>query len=315
MTEPGQASLESLTPARRAVLVLLVSQNRSYADLAALLATNPDAIRERAIEAADELLSDALSAPVPEVRERLVDYALGQQRVTERQHTREMLADSPVARAWVESLERAIGIRGGDPAGGHPAAAPETVPPPSLDLTAPPEPAPAESAPRRGSSSSRAYLAVGAVAVVLGLVLLIIGGGGGGGGGAGARRSSTGAAAGVNAAPRLLVQIVLSPAGSAPRATGTAQIVRRGPRLLLALRIAGVRGTTGERYAAWLEGRQGPRLLGFVSRSQSAGGLTGAAVLPVDVGTFTTLAVTREFSSSPAEPGPSVLRAPLPRPL
>lgn len=217
MVEPGSAGLESLTPVRRAVLVLLTSQNRSYSDIARLLATDESEIRDRAFHAAEELLADAPSPPEPEVRRLLLDYALGQQRVSERQRTRAMLAEEPAARAWLETLEGALGV-GEQPAAAapiaeaRPAPAPEPEPAPKPEQVPEPEqlpepepvpeaaveaesasapspeahpaPGPRPAAPARISRAT-VYLLAGVIAIVIGLVLLLTGGGGGGGGGGG----------------------------------------------------------------------------------------------------------------------------------
>jgi hypothetical protein len=192
MVEPERARLESLAPARRAVLVLLASQNRSYSDIARLLATDESDIRARAFVAAEELLAGAVPAPEEDVRRRLVDYALGQQSVSERQRTREMLAESPVALAWLAELEQALGLSE-PPARSEPAATGDSAPPaPSEPAatgdSAPPAPsepaATGDSAPPSSPVASArthlnrpsAYLLAGVIAIVIGIVLLLVGG-------------------------------------------------------------------------------------------------------------------------------------------
>lgn len=165
--EPSAGSIESLPPARRAVLMLLVEGSRSYADLATLLHSDAAAVRARALDAAEELMSDSPAAPARELRGALVDYALGQQGVAERQRTRAALAESPIARGWVARLERAIGLEAV-------AEPPARVAPPPVPVAAP-RPGPAEHA-RRWSQRARVYLAVGVAAIVIGVVLLLIGG-------------------------------------------------------------------------------------------------------------------------------------------
>jgi hypothetical protein len=216
MVEPGKASLDSLAPARRAVLVLLASQSRSYSDIATLLATDESDIRARAFDAAEELLAEQPSPPEPPVRQQLVDYALGQQRVSERQQTRAMLADDAGARAWLAALESALGL--GDPSAtaraSHPSPPPEEstsgeppedplpadreppedpLPadrePPADPLPAdrePPAPAgpsmagpPAHAAPAVATrlNGPRVYMILGTMAIVAGIVLLFVSGG------------------------------------------------------------------------------------------------------------------------------------------
>jgi hypothetical protein len=178
MVEPERARLESLAPARRAVLVLLASQNRSYSDIARLLATDESDIRARAFVAAEELLAGAVPAPEEDVRRRLVDYALGQQSVSERQRTREMLAESPVALAWLAELEQALGLSE-PPARSEPAATGDSAPPAPSEPAATGDSAPPSSpvaSARTHLNRPSAYLLAGVIAIVIGIVLLLVGG-------------------------------------------------------------------------------------------------------------------------------------------
>jgi hypothetical protein len=368
MTDPGKRGVDALEPARRAVLLLLTSQGRSYADLAKLLSTDERSIRRRAFEAADELLSDAPAAPASDVRERLVDYALGQQGVADRQRTRELLAESPIARDWIAGLERTLGIERPEPpspsepdAGVEPAQEqppllaaeiaealaasharvaeleqelenaraelgrshtvappqlklspePAPSPPPARSPVRPPAPLPARAPARGPLLGPRTYLTIGVVAVILGIVLLVVGADGHD---HAVNKPVRSARAGDPASARpVQIQIALWPAGPDSQATGTADVVRQGSRLLMTLHVTGLGGSPSDRYAAWLEGPQGAHLLGFVQASGTAGTFAGAAGLPANATTFTTLVVTRETDASPSEPGPRVLRAPLPK--
>jgi hypothetical protein len=359
MSDPGKRGVDVLDPARRAVLSLVTSQGRSYADLAKLLSTDERSIRRRAFEAVDELLSDGPAAPGLEVRERLVDYVLGQQGVGDRQRTRELLADSPIARDWVAGLEHALGIEQPEPpSGSEPAAGAEpgeeppplsaaeiaealaasqgrvaeleqelenaraelrrarNATPPPLQLSRQPDP---ESLPEPASPAvparaqllgPRMYMTIGVIAVILGIVLLVVGADG-----HDPSAHKPGASVDPGSGRAVQIQIALWPAGSDSEATGTAELVRHGSRLLMTVRVSGLGGSPGDRYAAWLEGPQGAHLLGFVRSSGTAGTFAGDAALPENATTFTTLIVTRETDASPSEPGPRVLRAPLPKHL
>jgi hypothetical protein len=91
-------SLDALAPDQRAVVQLVLQQDRSYEDLAALLGITPAAVRERALRGLDRL------APGDDVDERdraeIGDYLLGQQTVSARESTRGLLGRSEPARQW-----------------------------------------------------------------------------------------------------------------------------------------------------------------------------------------------------------------------
>jgi transposase-like protein len=91
-------SLDALAPDQRAVVQLVLQQDRSYEDLAALLGITPEAVRERAQRGLDRL---APSEGVPEAdRAVIADYLLGQQSVSARESTRQLLQRAEPARAW-----------------------------------------------------------------------------------------------------------------------------------------------------------------------------------------------------------------------
>jgi hypothetical protein len=91
-------SLDALAPDQRAVVQLVLQQDRSYEDLAALLGITPAAVRERAQRGLDRL---APGEGVPdEDRAVIADYLLGQQSVSARESTRQLLQRTEPARAW-----------------------------------------------------------------------------------------------------------------------------------------------------------------------------------------------------------------------
>src|SRR5437763_4373103 len=94
------SGIDDLAPDQRAVLQLLLKQGKAYVELAALLRIEPDAVRERAVTALDELGPRDGVQLAPERRAEIADYLLGQQSASERQQTREMLEGSASGRAW-----------------------------------------------------------------------------------------------------------------------------------------------------------------------------------------------------------------------
>jgi hypothetical protein len=95
-------SLDALAPDQRAVVQLVLQQDRSYEDLAGLLGITAAAVRERAHNGLERL------APTEGVsddeRAAVSDYLLGQQSVSRREATRALLSTSGTARAWAQAV-------------------------------------------------------------------------------------------------------------------------------------------------------------------------------------------------------------------
>jgi len=100
-------SLEALAPDQRAVVQLVLQQERSYDDLAGLLGISAGAVRERAWAGLDRIGGPAGDLS-PEERGEVADYLLGQQSVSRRGATRTLLADSPDARRWAREISGAL---------------------------------------------------------------------------------------------------------------------------------------------------------------------------------------------------------------
>lgn len=207
------SGLETLPPDQRAVLQLILVQGRGYADLAALLQLDAEAVRARARAAADALAGDVAAgadALPAEQRVRVTDYLLGQQEDGERIVTFAELAETDAACRWAQVLRErltafaavelpavpaAVSANGGAPkrpptTSAQPAAAPTAQPASNAHGTQPTpaaqpaprdgEPAPAPEPPpddRPSGSASPRQLSRPGVAVVLaalvGLVLLL----------------------------------------------------------------------------------------------------------------------------------------------
>ena len=95
-------SLDALAPDQRAVVQLVLQQDRSYEDLAGLLGITPAAVRERAHRGLERLAPGAALAASE--RETIGDYLLGQQSVSERESTRALLSGSQPARSWAHAV-------------------------------------------------------------------------------------------------------------------------------------------------------------------------------------------------------------------
>lgn len=128
-------SLDALAPDQRAVVQLVLQQDRSYDDLAGLLGITPAAVRERAHRGLERLApGEALSAGD---RGTISDYLLGQQSVSEREATRGMLSGSQPARSWAHAVSAELAsvarsplpeIPGGETASSVPAETEATEP-------------------------------------------------------------------------------------------------------------------------------------------------------------------------------------------
>lgn len=132
-------SLDALAPDQRAVVQLVLQQDRTYDDLAALLGITADAVRERAHRGLERL------APTGGVdaneRAEISDYLLGQQSVSGRESTRTVLSRSEAGRAWAQAISVELaGVARSPlpevPSGPAAAATPEPEPEPTAAIAA-----------------------------------------------------------------------------------------------------------------------------------------------------------------------------------
>lgn len=107
------SSLDSLNDGQRAVLQLLLRQDKSYDDIAGLLKSDSSGVRARARGAVAAVGPDS-SEIGDERRDELSDYLLGQQTASQRAATREYLQSSAPGRAWARSALAALEPLGGD---------------------------------------------------------------------------------------------------------------------------------------------------------------------------------------------------------
>ncbi|MDP1847410.1 MAG: hypothetical protein Q8K79_06435 [Solirubrobacteraceae bacterium] len=101
------ASPDSLSDGQRAVLQLLLRQNKSYDDLAGLLKTDLDAVRARARGAVSALGPEPAGID-SDRRDEIADYLLGQQSASRRAATREYLEGSAAGRSWARKVATAL---------------------------------------------------------------------------------------------------------------------------------------------------------------------------------------------------------------
>ena len=91
---------DELPPDQRAALSLLLSQRKSYAEVATLLQIPPGAVHDRAQAALAVLAPGEARKLTPEERAEVGDYLLGQSGIADRLKIRTYLSDSEPAHNW-----------------------------------------------------------------------------------------------------------------------------------------------------------------------------------------------------------------------
>jgi hypothetical protein len=301
-------SLDALAPDQRAVVQLVLQQDRSYEELAGLLGISADAVRTRAHNGLAALAPTTGLAPGEHAE--VADYLLGQQSDSERERTRALLGDSPGARAWARQVAAEL-----EPVARHPLPAipdepaapepepdptPETEPAPAVavaagaatpageELRARSRPRPRAEGARKPATSSRQQprrrgrsdrlggaLLIGGVAILLvaGIILLLTNGNGDDGDGATASsKARATATATATAQFQPLGQLSLkSPTGG--KAKGQMVIFANSSGgIAFTLQGTGVPASgSNEAYAVWLTGGDKPHRLGFAPQVKADG--------------------------------------------
>src|SRR5215217_7209859 len=94
--------LDALAPDQRAVVQLVLTRDRSYAQIAELLKISEDAVRARAHKGLSALAPD-VELPADKLAQ-IADFLLGQQNGKPREATEELLSGSDGARRWAETV-------------------------------------------------------------------------------------------------------------------------------------------------------------------------------------------------------------------
>ena len=298
------ARFEQLPADQKAVLQLLLKQGKTYDDLSTLLRITPDAVRERALNALDELGPDDTAGLEPDRADEVADYLLGQQTASERQATREFLETSAPGRAWARVVAGELRALAGDALPEIPAERAE-VQQEAFDALEARQRARVE---REKSSKLGGILLLVAAGIAVAVVLvLLLGGGDDDDKGTPARTTQTSTTQGQTKIER---QINLRAAQSGSKALGVASIVSQGEQRAIAL--IGQDLAAGSRYVVWLyNSPSDAQFLGFAPPVQKNGRLQGLAPAPENISKFRELIVTRESSNKPTRPGTIILRGPL----
>jgi hypothetical protein len=316
--------LDELPPDQRAALSVLLSQRKTYAEVATMLAIEERAVHDRA-HAALAMLAPRQARELPaERREEVGDYLLGQQAgVAERLATRTYLEGSGPAREWATAVSGELaGLAPRPlpeiPGGAAAPAATDGREAPALTPSPPPLASAANGAPPAGSPertlgerlpSSRlggALLLAAIAAAVIVAVVLITDGGSGSHPSKGA--SSSAAAAKSTTGPAIAQRLTLTSPTPGSKAVGVMDILAEGSKRAFFIDAENLPESKGFFYALWLY--NSPTSHRPLSASPPVGSshrLQGGALLPSDAGSYHTVLLTRETSRTPSHPGSIVL--------
>jgi hypothetical protein len=283
--------LDRLPPDQRAVLSLVLERGKSYAEVAELLAIPEGTVRDRAHAALDALANDVAAGGSRSA-------GLAPTRTGARGSSG---ASRPAARdaSGAEPAGLAGSTRGvsGSSAAGSSAA-----------RTREPR------ATRTQASSRRAgALLLGAIVVVIVVAVILISSGGGKGSsptttaGKGTSSTSTTSTASTGKAS-LDSTIQLSSVEPTVHASGAAYVLSESGRRAFYVTAQGLPPSSGFFYAVWLyNSPSSSEPLGRASNVGSDGRMEGGNPLPTNAGDYAKFIVTRETSTHPTHPGPTVL--------
>ncbi len=304
--------LDELPPDQRATLALVLTQGKSYAQVAAMLGISERAVHDRAHSALAVLAPAKARGLTAEQREDIGEHLLGEQTgIADRLRTRTLLDGSEPARAWAQALVKELAPIANDSLPEIPSGAPAPGPPTSPDPApgAPAASAP-DSPPPAGDSlpSSRAggalVLAAIVVAVVVAVVLIS-------GGGSTHRHhmSSSTTSTGTATGPAVTARIELRSPSGASRSLGLLQVLTEGSKRAFYVVAEHLPASGGFFYALWLYNNPSSREpLGRAPTVGSSHRLEGGGALPANAGEFHEVLLTRETSPRPSQPGHVVLR-------
>ncbi|MBW3652004.1 MAG: hypothetical protein KY433_00130 [Actinobacteria bacterium] len=314
-------SIDSLDDRQRAVLQLLLRQGKSYDDLAALLKTDPAAVRARARDAVAAVGPDA-STIGAERRDEIADYLLGQQTASQRAATREYLQSSTAGRSWARAAAAALAPIGGDTLPDVPAEREEVAQ--AFDAL---ERRAARKEQVKRSSQLGTKLLLAGVGVILGIAVILALSLGGGDDPTTADRGQTATTPGTTTPAaqttptgdkfHIIAQGTLAPPeGVQSRAKGQVAIVRFADnnQYRFALSAQGLPPSgEGSAYGIWLYSSDDKKqFLGFPDATVGKDGkLQSVSDLAPDTPAYAAVLLTRETADKPTKPGQVVLVAPM----
>src|SRR3954454_4208458 len=295
------ATFDQLAADQRAIIEIVLRQDRSYEQIGEMLDLPPARVRELAREALGELAPFTADFVDAQWRGQLADYVLGQQTGPEAQATRGHLKRSEPARIWAYSLLDALddfyadGERPEIPVGeaaarprpraaeanGAPASAGAAAPQASLGRSS--RGGAAALSPAARSALLRRRILAGIGAVVL-IALLIFGGIKLFGGGSDNKTPSSASAntgTGANAQQgQVVAQAVLTPVGKSFKGAGAALVYRSGKQALAVVRAKLPANSAGRKYVLWLYNNPKQIVPLAADVTDKQGNFQGAAGLP-----------------------------------
>jgi hypothetical protein len=331
--------LDLLAPDQRAVLELVLRQDRSYGELSELLGIPERQVRERA----DAALHALAGAPEGDVDTgRITDWLLGQQTDRAAAATRTQVERSEPARAWAARAAERLREVGGErvpavpEAAGAAAAGAEPVAPrprPLRDEPAP-RPRPARDAAPAGGGGSGPLVVAGSSrlggALLIGVLALAIAAflvwfitrGGDDPGATAASTNAPAATATPASTPQATGNDILLQGANGSKAAGLMRLFKsQNGTVQFAIGAQDIpNNRKGEFYAVWFTKKDGTaKLLGFPQTSVTNNVLTvggpgkkDAKDFPQLFATYDKVLITRETNARPAKPGPTVLAGTLP---
>jgi len=259
--------LDDLPPDQRAVLLLLVQQGKSHAEIAELLGIPERAVRDRAHAGLEALAEGPGQAP----------------------------AEGPALASPARPPQ--------------PASRPSTPRPAVSRPAGPRPPATGPSASRPAASRRAGALLLGAIVVVVVVVVILVTSGGGSLNKSGSSTTTSGTS--TAGQPHVDKQLNLAAAEPGSSAVGIAEVLSQGSQYAFFVAAEHLPPTAGFFYAAWLyNSPSDARVLGRAPAVSTNGRLRAVGALPSNAAHYHQLLITRETSTKPAHPGPTVLSGP-----
>ncbi len=301
------ATLEELNDRQRAILQLLLKQDKSYDEIAALLKTSSSSVQSRAQDAVCALGPDGDDVDADRRRE-LADFMLGQQSASRRAATREYLDASAPGRRWAREVAAALRPIAGD-------SLPEIPADSEVDeaFDALRRRNARQEDVERGSQLGTKLLFIGAGVVVAIVLILALGIFSGDDDGSDPRTATVTRTTPTERPQAVAEGEMRAPAGSTSKASAQMGIVFYASSNTYKLLIA-AKGMTpasaGSAYGVWLyTDAQNRAFVGFPKGKVDAKGeLQVVADLSPDTRTYREVLITRERVETPTKPGEIVMR-------
>jgi Sigma-70, region 4 len=323
------ATFDQLAADQRAIIELVLRQDRSYEQIGEMLDSPPARVRDLARDALAELAPFTAEFVDPQWRGQLADYVLGQQTGPEAQATRGHLRRSEPARIWAYSLLDALddfyedGARPEIPvgeAGAKPRreARSNGEAPPETPATGPRRATPGMGlSPAARSALMRRRIMGGVVGVVV-LALLVFGAlqlfGGGDDNKKKASATTTTSAAAGQGQGQVVAQAVLSPVKGI-KGTGAALVYQSGNQAIAVVRAKLPPSQGKNKYVLWLYNSDKQLAPLAADVTDKKGNFQGAAALPSNWQNYRFIDVTYQATSGKqVGHGRSVMRGPLTAP-